>query len=409
MSRPIHSILYLALLLSLAFVPAALADADDAEAVGLELGKSLCEALEKAAEYAREGKFKRTVSEAEKVLKKEKSSDGEKSDAKTVIETVNAHFESLFQEVEKMLSDRLAWDAALRLEAMTRAFRGMDDFEEKAEKKLKEVKSRKSLKEDLRAGKLYHKALEYSGKGKRNKAKLAYYEVVKKYPKTAYAEKAKEMLLCQFAGPDDKIKPGVVTKVTCRDDNEQTYACYLPASYNPKAKYPVLFCFHPAANGLEFVYFFKEAAEKRGWIVVSSNNSKNGPVEPAKKATAAVWKDVTARLSADEKKCFSTGFSGGSWVAGEMAASYPENIAGVIPIGISGGWASHPPEIPKGAAVLFLNGDRDGGIAAAKTLCARYKEEGRKAELITYPGGHVFPPKEMTHRALEWMEKNCGK
>jgi len=72
------------------------------------------------------------------------------------------------------------------------------------------------------------------------------------------------------------IPPGqIVEKVVCARDANQSYALYLPANYVGTRKWPVIYAFDPGARGRVPVERFKEAAEKFGWIIVGSNNSRN--------------------------------------------------------------------------------------------------------------------------------------
>jgi hypothetical protein len=72
-------------------------------------------------------------------------------------------------------------------------------------------------------------------------------------------------------------KGQVVERIEALNDSSQSYALYLPSNYTPNRKWPVLYAFDPGARGRVPVERFKEAAEKYGWIVLGSNNSRNGP------------------------------------------------------------------------------------------------------------------------------------
>src|SRR5215218_3473707 len=87
-------------------------------------------------------------------------------------------------------------------------------------------------------------------------------------------------LLCLAAAPaaaDVPPKGRVVEKVSVARDPTQHYALYLPASYTPALKYPVLYCFDAGGRGSLPVARFSEAAEKYGYVVVGSNSLRNGP------------------------------------------------------------------------------------------------------------------------------------
>ena len=73
----------------------------------------------------------------------------------------------------------------------------------------------------------------------------------------------------------------IIEKVVCANNAAQSYALYLPSSYSPTGKWPILYAFDPGARGKIPLERFKEAAEKYGWIVVGSNNSRNGPPQPS--------------------------------------------------------------------------------------------------------------------------------
>ena len=79
------------------------------------------------------------------------------------------------------------------------------------------------------------------------------------------------------AAPSESLPKGqIVDKVVCAKSPEQSYALYLPSTYDAARKWPILYAFDPGARGRLPVAQFKDAAEKYGWIVVGSNNSRNG-------------------------------------------------------------------------------------------------------------------------------------
>lgn len=128
----------------------------------------------------------------------------------------------------------------------------------------------------------------------------------------------------------------VIPKVECASDARFSYALYLPSNYREDRNWPVLFGFSPVAFGEEPVRSFQKAAERFGWIVVGSNDSKNGPLRPALEAAEATWKDVRARFKVDPKRSYGYGFSGGSRMALRLALKHPRNFAGLISMGAFG-------------------------------------------------------------------------
>jgi len=78
------------------------------------------------------------------------------------------------------------------------------------------------------------------------------------------------------SGQKPPISPGVVHgSVPVVADPTNSYALYLPANYSPEKRWPLVLVFDPFARGEVSVKLFHEAAERYGFIVVGSNNSRN--------------------------------------------------------------------------------------------------------------------------------------
>src|SRR5450432_302641 len=100
------------------------------------------------------------------------------------------------------------------------------------------------------------------------------------------------------------IAPGtIIETIPCQKDPTQSYALYLPSSYSPNRAWPILIAFDPRARGLTAVERFRPAAEKYGWIVVGSNNSRNGSGQSSVDSLRAIGADIT-RFNVDEKRMY---------------------------------------------------------------------------------------------------------
>ena len=117
-------------------------------------------------------------------------------------------------------------------------------------------------------------------------------------------------------------KNQIVEKLECLNDSSQSYALYLPANYTPDRKWPILYALDPGARGKTPVEHFKEAAEKYGWILAGSNNSRNGPWRRAAEAWSAMTKDMHQRFSIDDDLVYATSFSGGARMAIQIAQRF---------------------------------------------------------------------------------------
>ena len=104
----------------------------------------------------------------------------------------------------------------------------------------------------------------------------------------------------------------VIPKVVCSADSKQSYALYLPSTFSATRKWPIVYLFDPLARGEVAVEAARAAAEKFGYILVASNNSRNGPMADSTAAANAVWKDTQERFPVEERRRYLAGMSGWS-------------------------------------------------------------------------------------------------
>ena len=192
----------------------------------------------------------------------------------------------------------------------------------------------------------------------------------------------------------------VVDSVVCLHDPAQSYALYLPKGYRSDRLWPVLYAFDPAARGRVPVVLFREAAERFGYVVVGSNNSRNGPAEPVFKAIEAAWIDTHDRFAVDPKRIYTTGMSGGTFPALTLGV---QKAAGVI---ACAGALDADRLGPNTTAVDWLGiaGSADFNYTSNKVMAHTLAERGVVARFETFDGGHGWPPEDVAARALEWLE-----
>jgi dienelactone hydrolase len=204
---------------------------------------------------------------------------------------------------------------------------------------------------------------------------------------------------------DELPRGQVIEKVTCTADSQQSYSLFLPSHYVPDKKWPILYAFDPGARGQLPVDLFKEAAEKFGFIVAGSNNSRNGiTVSPI---IAALWTDTHERFSIDERRIYTTGFSGGARVASSVGFTYP-GVAGVI--ACSGGF---PPRVSASTPVPFVvfgtTGTEDFNFPEMQQLKRKLDVAGVANRLAVFEGGHDWPPAGVCGDAIVWLEIQAMK
>ncbi len=192
----------------------------------------------------------------------------------------------------------------------------------------------------------------------------------------------------------------IIEKVICLADPDQSYAAYLPSNYDPGRNWPILYCFDPGARGRLPVERFQPGAEKYGYIVVGSNNSRNGPWAPTLAAINAISRDTSARLALDDRRVYTAGFSGGARVASSIGLAGA--AAGVIACG--GGFPIG--EKPRKVQFAFFgfSGRDDFNYIELRRLDRDLDSLGAAHRIAVFDGGHEWPPATVVTQAIEWLE-----
>jgi poly(3-hydroxybutyrate) depolymerase len=195
----------------------------------------------------------------------------------------------------------------------------------------------------------------------------------------------------------------VIPQVVCADDESQSYALFVPTTYSPDRAWPVIFAFDPGARGRTPVERYQAAAERYGFIVAGSNNSRNGSNENSK-AILAMTRDVATRFPVDVKRVYLAGMSGGARVALGVALTSPQPVAGVI--ASSAGYPDAKPRKTLPFPIFSTAGTDDFNHLEMRRLDAALASPHR---LVVFEGGHVWLSSELAIEAVEWMELQAMK
>jgi hypothetical protein len=178
----------------------------------------------------------------------------------------------------------------------------------------------------------------------------------------------------------------------------QSYALYLPASYSPDRRWPILYCLDPMARGGIPVKRFAAAAEKDGFIVAGSNNCRNGPIAPEHEAIRWMLTDTHARLEIDDARVYAAGMSGGARAALEWAQNGA--IAGVV--ACAAGFGNEVPrEIP--FRLFATAGVDDFNYDELFQNSLDLARRGIAHRFVEFDGGHDWLPEPLALEALDFF------
>jgi predicted esterase len=214
----------------------------------------------------------------------------------------------------------------------------------------------------------------------------------------------------QLSGQQGQFPVGeIVERIAVRSDTTQAYALYLPSDYRADRAWPVLYAMDPRGRALVPLQMLQAAAERYGYIVLSSyNTASDVESDPNLVALEAMIGDTETRLSPDLRRLYLLGFSGTARASWVLAYRLIGHVAGVIGFG-----AGLPHSL-----YLDLNVAQHGTpfafYGAVGTSDFNYDEvwelDGRLDDFaiphrIEYlEGPHTWPPEETFARALAWME-----
>jgi dienelactone hydrolase len=192
----------------------------------------------------------------------------------------------------------------------------------------------------------------------------------------------------------------LVPRVVCGGDAQQSYAIYLPPGYTRDRPWPIIYGFDPGARGLMAVKIFREAAERFGYIVVASNNARNGSWKIIEDAARAMVTDTHRRLNIDPRRRYTTGFSGGARAASVVAQAF--KFTGVIACGAGlpeGGLSGKTDFVYFGAA-----GFEDFNYSEVQDATRAWAGRKLPQRFAVFDGGHAWFPPRVATEAVAWLE-----
>jgi hypothetical protein len=197
--------------------------------------------------------------------------------------------------------------------------------------------------------------------------------------------------------------PGrLVERIACAASPAHTYTLFLPANYTPERAWPVLFVFDPRGRATAAAEIFKPGAERFGWIVISSNDTRSDAEDdPNGPAIRALWIEA-ARYAVDERRIYLAAFSGLVNSAWAVAAN-TGHVAGII----ASGGRVHPDVYGRTMTAAFFGtaGLQDFNFLQMKMLDGLLARRGADARRLEFfEGQHGWLPAPLAEEGMAWLE-----
>ncbi len=202
------------------------------------------------------------------------------------------------------------------------------------------------------------------------------------------------------------FRPGVIyEKVKCLGHPGESYALVLPRNYDATKKFPVVFFFDAQARGWLPVKRYQPLADSFGFILVASNNSKNGlNVQERNRIIYNFMQDVEQRFSVDPDRIYTGGFSGGARIAAGIGLAN-KNIAGTI--GCAAGFPQLNHIANNRLAYVGVVGNKDFNYLEMKGLSNELEAARWHHCLLIFNGHHQWPPLQTMKKAFGFMQTDA--
>lgn len=200
----------------------------------------------------------------------------------------------------------------------------------------------------------------------------------------------------------DTFAQGVVMKnIICKNSPQVSFALYIPGNSESQTL-PVIYFFDPHADGQLPLNKYKSLADSFHFILVGSNNSKNGnDWQTAENIYTTLSADTKQRLNINENRIYVCGFSGGAKVASYIALNHPE-VKGVIVTGA--GLPDGKPVSNFNFSYTMLAGNGDMNMTDLAALNNQFDKTQTRHRIIFFDGKHEWPSETIMAKAFQGLQ-----
>ncbi len=195
-------------------------------------------------------------------------------------------------------------------------------------------------------------------------------------------------------------KGSVVDSLRINDSIPESFALYLPKTFDPIKRWPVLFVYDMQGRGRQTVNMFRGAAEKEGYILVSSNSVHDSlPIAKNIRISSRLFSSIGTLLPIDPNRVYTGGFAGGARLAA-VIPSFIRSVEGVLLCGAT---------IPNTEVLTTKNpfhvvgivGNRDFNYPATLSVEKFLNKLRFPNQLLIFDGGQEWPKTEYLAKAME--------
>jgi predicted esterase len=204
------------------------------------------------------------------------------------------------------------------------------------------------------------------------------------------------------------LVPGtLLERVTSVADSTEHFALYIPTSYDATRPTPLLIVLDPRGRALLPLDLLRRAADRFGWVIVSSYNSRSDvAVDPNRLALNAMLADAQRLIRVDTRRLYLAGFSGTARQSWEFAYQLRGHVAGILGFGAGfpPQWALPALDTIRSPAFFGGAGNADFNLEEMMALDRHLDNTPVRHHITSWAGPHGWPSAEVMHHGVEWLE-----
>lgn len=215
--------------------------------------------------------------------------------------------------------------------------------------------------------------------------------------------------ICSYSQEKQLLPKGVIVdSVKIENTADESYAVYLPKQYKREVPSAIVFIFDPGGRGKVGIEPFVLAAETYKYILVCSNNSKNGPTDVNLEIANRLFESVSTEFNLNPSELYISGFSGGARLASSIAVSSVA-FQGVIACGASFNEMDKFSLQDASFSYVGMVGDTDMNYQEMIQNEEWLNKMMVKNTLFISHQTHTWPPQKEMLRAFDWLEIQAFK
>ena len=204
-----------------------------------------------------------------------------------------------------------------------------------------------------------------------------------------------------FNAATSRVSGQTIETVTCKADPSQSYALYIPLRGSQRPL-PVIYFFDSHGVGALPLRKYKALADAYGFILVGSNNSRNGNDWPTtEKIWERLYEDTRGRLKMNTDRLYTCGFSGGAKVAGYVAIQHSQ-IKGVIANGAGLPDGVSASDLP--FSFTAVTGEGDMNMTELIAITGEFDKTRTRHRILFFPGIHEWAPEGTMRTAFAGLD-----